>query len=420
MLANYQRALRLFSRDVWLFLAVNVLIGFTYFGIYALLLNLYLLRLGYDSAFIGLVNAAGPLALAIWSLPAGVLSQRWGSRKSLLIGFSLIPLGFGLLPFVEFLPSALHTGWLLASYALAWFGGTFFQVNASPFLMSATTETERQHAFSMQIAVIRLAGFTGNLLGGLLPGWFALLLHTPLAQPAPYRYALWIAAVLLLPAVLLIGATRPARVDQAQAPVTATDAAPYGLILMLTLIMLLRTGGEWVMRIFFNVYLDAGLHVSTALIGALGAAGQLLGIAALAGPLVMMRWGPVRAIGWGTVGMACAFLPLILLPHWTGVGLGFMSMITLTSLTAPAFTVLSQESVAPRWRTTIAGAQSLAFGASIAAMAFGGGYLIGTVGYRILFLVAAGLTLVGALLFFVYFPRRRKVLAHLPAPDMAS
>jgi len=40
----------------------------------------------------------------------------------------------------------------------------------------------------------------------------------------------------------------------------------------------------------------------------------------------MMRWGPVRTIGWGTVGMACAFLPLLLITHWTGVGIGFMGM----------------------------------------------------------------------------------------------
>jgi predicted MFS family arabinose efflux permease len=172
---------------------------------------------------------------------------------------------------------------------------------------------------------------------------------------------------------------------------------------MLTLVMLLRTAGEWVMRIFFNIYLDTALHASTALIGALGAAGQLLGIAALAVPLLLMRWGSVRTIGWGTVGMACTFLPLILISQWAGVGLGFMGMVALTSLTSPAFAVFSQESVSPRWRTTVASATTLAFGGSIAAMAFGGGYLIVAVGYQVLFLVSAGLTLVGALLFFVYF-----------------
>jgi predicted MFS family arabinose efflux permease len=419
-MSSYLKTLRQFSRDIRLFLVASALVGFTYFGVYALLLNLYLLRLGYDTAFIGLVNAVGPLAMAIGALPAGALSQRWGSRRALMLGFSLLTLGFGLLPLVEFMPTAGRAGWLMATYIVVWLGGTFFLVNGGPFLMGATTPQERNHAFAMQSTVLPLAGFAGNLVGGLLPGWFAGLLSVTLDQPMSYRYALWIAAALLLPAVLVVGATRPARVEQSEARVTDADAAPYTLIVMLTLVMLLRTAGEWVMRIFFNVYLDTGLHASTALIGALGAAGQLLGIAALTGPLMVVRWGSMRTIGWGTVGMACTFLPLILLTHWAGVGLGFMSMVALTSITSPAFGVFSQESVSPRWRTTVAGATTLAFGGSVAAMAFGGGHLIVAMGYQTLFLVSAGLTLVGALLFFVYFRQPGNVTTRPPIVKAAG
>lgn len=126
----------------------------------------------------------------------------------------------------------------------------------------------------------------------------------------------------------------------------------------------------------------------------------------------MARWGAVRTIGWGTMGMAGAFLPLILLRHWVGAGFGFIAMMTLLSLTVPVFTLFSQECVVARWRNLVSGTMFMAMGGSVAAMAFGGGYLIVTMGYRTLFLVAAGLTLVGALLFFVYFPRTRKVLAY--------
>jgi MFS family permease len=297
MLATYQQALRLFSREVRLFLVACALAGFTYFGIYALLLNLYLLRLGYDPALIGLVNGVGPLAMALGSLPAGALGQRWGSRGALLMGFSLLLIGFGLLPGVEFLPVDVRVGWLLATYMLAWLGGTFFVVITPPFLMGATSEQERHHAFAIQGAILPLAGFAGNLVGGLLPDAFAALLGVTLDHPSPYRYPLWIAAALLLFAVLAIWAMRPGSIAPPPALAATTDAAPYRLILMLALVFLLRIAGEWVMRIFFNVYLDAELHVSTVLIGALGAVGQLLGVAALSAPFVMARWGAVRTIG---------------------------------------------------------------------------------------------------------------------------
>ena len=72
-----QQRLR-FNRDVRLYLVTAGLVGFCWIGIYLVLFNLYLLRLGYGPEFIGTVNAAGSLAYAVFSLPAGALGGRWG------------------------------------------------------------------------------------------------------------------------------------------------------------------------------------------------------------------------------------------------------------------------------------------------------------------------------------------------------
>jgi hypothetical protein len=76
MVTTYAQKLRLFNRDVRLYMVTWILAGFCFVGIYMVLFNLYLLRLGYDPEFIGLVNAAGSLAFAILSLPAGALGGR--------------------------------------------------------------------------------------------------------------------------------------------------------------------------------------------------------------------------------------------------------------------------------------------------------------------------------------------------------
>ena len=70
MVTTYLQKLHLFSRDVRLYLSTAVLIGLSYFGIQAVLFNLYLLRLGYGPEFIGLVNAAGAVAFSVFCLPA--------------------------------------------------------------------------------------------------------------------------------------------------------------------------------------------------------------------------------------------------------------------------------------------------------------------------------------------------------------
>ncbi len=166
----------------------SALFGFTIFGgIYTLLLNLYLLRLGYSPGFVGVVNASGMLALALFSLPAGALGGRWGSRRTLIAGLSLIVIGLGLLPLAELVPVPFRRGWLVGTYMIAWLGVAMYFVNTNPFLMVVTTAVERNHVFSVQVALWPIAGFAGSLVGGVLPDHIAGLLRVPLDHPAPYR-----------------------------------------------------------------------------------------------------------------------------------------------------------------------------------------------------------------------------------------
>jgi MFS family permease len=89
MASSYVHTLRLFSRDIRLYLISFALFAFTIFGgIYTVLLNLYLLRLGYGPEFIGLVNAVGLLALALFFLPAGAITRRWGLRRAMIAGLA--------------------------------------------------------------------------------------------------------------------------------------------------------------------------------------------------------------------------------------------------------------------------------------------------------------------------------------------
>src|SRR5687767_5747783 len=112
-MGTYISTLSLFSRNVRLFLLATAINGFGFFGIYNLLLNLYLLRLGYGPQFIGLVNAAGPLAFGIGSIPAGIVSQRWGSRRTLVASYVIVFITFALLPYAEFMSATWQPLWIL-------------------------------------------------------------------------------------------------------------------------------------------------------------------------------------------------------------------------------------------------------------------------------------------------------------------
>jgi MFS family permease len=201
-LGTYIRTLSMFRPNVWLFLAATAINGFAFFGIYNLLLNLYLLRLGYGPQLIGLVNAVGPLAFGIGSIPAGMISQRWGSRRALIASYSGVLIAFSLLPFAESMPTSWQPVWILVNNGLAWLAATLFAVNTGPYLMASTTPHERNHAFAIHATVSPVAGFAGNLVGGLLPGFFAGMLSLSLDDPSTYRFSLWFASSFYVLAVL--------------------------------------------------------------------------------------------------------------------------------------------------------------------------------------------------------------------------
>jgi MFS family permease len=421
MVANYLNALRRFSRDVRLYLLITSLIGFSVFGgIYSVLFNLYLLRMGYGPEFVGLVNASGLLAIVAFSLPAGTLSGRWGTRRMMIAGLCLMVTGYGLspLPMPAFAPDAAQRTWILAANLLGGLGIATYLVNGSPFMMGATGPEERAHAFSMQGALSPLAGFAGSLVGGWLPGVLAPALGVSLDGPAPYRYALLIATVAMSPAVLAMLATRetgPARTEE-----TATPAgpAPYGLIALMALVVLLQAAGEGAARTFFNVYLDAQLHVPTPQIGALFAVGQLLAApAALTAPLLMARWGRGRTYVLASLGVALSLLPLALVPHWSAAGLGFVGLIALASIARPIVIIYQQEAVSPAWRSAMASGTTMGVGLSWFATALGGGHAIAALGYPSLFLTGAALTTSGALLFWAHLRASRGRLTSHPADD---
>lgn len=414
-LTAYFQTVRLFNRNVRLYLWIAGLLGFTIDGgIYSVIFNLYLLRLGHGPQFVGQVNAAGMLVFALGSLPLGMLGGRWGNRRMLIIGMALMLAGCLLLPLGEFLPAVWQVTWLFMAYLITNIGMAHFYSNGPPYVMQITRREERNHVFSIQSAIWSLAAFAGSLIAGFLPAYFANLLGKPLDQPAPFRFPLLIAGLILIPALWAVLQMRTAPSQSASASDEAhpndhhAPAAIYGLILLMSLVRLLQVAGAGVVMTFFNVYMDAGLHVATAEIGLVVATGRFLAVlAALITPVLMARWGAAQLAIWASFAVALALLPLAYIPTWGAAGLGYIGAIAFTSIRYPAFLIYMMDLIPTRYRSVMAGASETSAGLSFAVMALAGGYLIASQGYQNLFLLGAGETVLGTLIFWGYLRTRK-------------
>ena len=404
-------ALALFSHNAWLVLGSAFVMGFTIFGgIYSLLFNLYLLRLGYDLSFIGLVNAVALLGWALACLPAGSIGGWLGSRTAMILGLGLALLGYLLVPLCElFPPGVARSAWLIGSYLAGNVFIALYDVNSQPFLAAASSPVERDHLFATQAALWPVAAFLGSLAGGLLPGIFGVLL--PAAGPsAPYRYSLILCAALLGFGVWALLATREGRTpahQQQTPPVVSSKPAnplmrklPSVGVLFLGFTMFLQGTGEGAVRTFFNVYLDSTYRVPTEVLGVLAASGNLLGaVAALLMPAISRRIGHKSLFVFGTLGISASLALLFFLPGVLAASLGFILVIVLVSVTRPAVLVYLMSSAAEKVRTLLSGVYTMAMGLSWSAVALLGALVLSSLGYPVFFLLCAGFVAISAMTF---------------------
>lgn len=406
MLASYLDSVRALTRAARLYLVAAFVVGFTVFGgMFSVLNNLYVLRLGYDTAFIGLLSAGNLLIMGIVGLPVGALGRRFGSRRAMIAGLLLTMAGYALFALAELIPPPLQGPWLLVVFTLTGGFMSLYIVNSGPFVMVIAEET-RDFVFSFQTALFALAAFLGGLTGGILPGLFASLLGVGMDAAAPYRYAVLSGAFLFIPAILALLAIGPVDDRPAQPAGSARLPAPIGLIALLAFISLLQVAGEGPARVFFNVYLDTSLGMAPAQIGLLMGLGTLLSApAAIATQAIMAHWGVRRTYVRATLGVSLSLLPLALIPTWQAAGFSYMAVLSFAAISRAPIVIFQMESVGSEWRSYMSGAASMATGLSWGLMAVGGGYAVGAIGYRGLFLTGAAITALGALLFWERFLR---------------
>ncbi len=403
MIGSLLSTFRGFNRSIRLFLLASLLLGLGVDGVYAVLFNLFMLRLGYDADFIGIVNSAGLFAFAFVGLPAGLLGSRWGSRVMLVGGLVFVLTGAMVLPFAEF-ATDWQRGWLIVSYVLLMGGWSAVFVNGSPFMMSSASDGGRNNLFSVQVAITSFASFTGSLIGGFLPEWISAFTQIPLTEPTPYRYPMQIMALLMIPALfLMMGTSEPdGEIKQSEQKGESRSLnlwlLPIALILVIAFIRMMQVAGLATTATFINVYLDTELAQPTSRIGLLTSFSRLAGVAgALLFPLLSKRYSNIVVAIIGSLGAALFIFPIAFIPVWWVAGLGFIMARFLTGMRYPAFQVYVLELFETRHHALMSGVMAFSAGLSFALMALSGGYIVTLFSFRNLFLTGATITVIGSL-----------------------
>ena len=403
-----------FHHNVYLIWICTFFFGFLIFGgIFQVLVNLVLVRLGYGPEFVGLLNGVGLLSLSLGSITAALLGQRYSSTSLLRLGYSCYVIGLLLFPVGTYFAGTLQRSWMLVTYSIGFFMGAIFAVHMNPLMMLSTTESQRNDAFSYQMAIMTFGGFVGATVAGGLSSFFVRLSASSAESPTPYTWTLFSGALLALIGVVAafflkdVSVEDPEQISAATPqPEETTDPFPWKIILTIALVISLRIVGESAARNFTNLYLDIEFSVEPSQIAYIYSVAQFLAIpASLLAPVLMTRFGRVNVFNWATIGVSVFVITSAFAPGWLLVTVSYVFILGLAQIARPAITIISMESVSPRWRSSMSSSNIISIGIAGLVTALAGGLMIGSVGFTAFFVAAAAVTFAGVAVFYFNFAR---------------
>ena len=409
-------------RSIKLFLAFTLLANIG-FGVFQLIYNLYLVRLGYHEDFIGAFSAVNTLALAVTALVLGPLVNRFGPWVCLLAGtLVLIVASIGQ-------ATLASRPLLLVCAALGGLGMAGLIVPNMPFIIEHSSDEDRADMSALTFALLSLSMTAGALVGGRVPGLLTLM--SPRFTPesvAIYRGTLLAGVALTalgLAPLLAIGGRRGA-VDRAARAGALLDGGHSPRRVRADMAVFVAVGALFSVSAaalvpFYNVYLK-DLGASADAIGTVfalsGVSGALLGVAA---PALARRFGVLAVAATARFAGVPLILLLVAAP---GLPLAFAAQIvraTALSMAWPIDSNLIAEVLPGRQRATVFSLRSAAWNFTWAVGSFAIGRLIvATGGYNVAFVTSSLFAVLALALFSVYFGRHPHVLAQRAARAQAS
>jgi MFS family permease len=388
-----------FSYNARLFL-LGTLLGGVVVSIYGLVLNFYLVSLGFRQDFLGFVASLFQLVTLLASLPAGVVSDVLGRKRALVIGTIINGLSLlGLVVFTSAEGIILMTALYGASYAL-------LIVTGPPFLMENSSGSERTHLFSMYSALSAMSGIAGGFIGGYFPTWLGGWLGVGPQESRAYQAAL-VATVLIgllsvLPILRMRQSGGSAR-RMARRPLSGVRSEGKLLFRLLFPNLLLGLGAGLFLP-FANVFLRTQYHVSDNEVGTVFSLAALVaGVAIALGPIPAQRFGKIRSV---VIEQAIS-IPLLFVmgfsPFFPLAMLAYLFRTAFMQTSGPIFNAFTMEVVSEETRATASSLMSMVwtFGSVVSPLV--SGLVQIHYGWSPLILGMAALYTAGIALTYVFF-----------------
>jgi MFS family permease len=343
--------IRTFNRPARLFLFSTVAYGLMY-AAWTLFFNLYLLERGFNIEFLGKVNSAPGLAALLLGVPLGLLSDRVGYKSAMLLGAGVAVAAMSMQVTLQS-PDVI----LLMAF-LSGVGTSLYYLSQTPFMMKFSGVENRSMLFSLNFALVALAGVIGSALAGQLPALFGGMLGVQGRSAPAYQAALLTGLIVGGGAILLFlglipypyakAAGReaaPAPIEKSEEPFWRVLSRP--LTIRLSLPNLLSGLGAALLLPYINVFFVQRFAISDQALGFLFGFSELLtGLGSVLAPGLALSLGSKISAVVITQAGSLIFLALMgFIPIMIVAAIGFLARATLMNMAAPLFDAFAMEQV---------------------------------------------------------------------------
>ena len=396
---NYYQRLQGFNRNARFYLLFTFIHGIN-FSIYFLFFNLYVLSLGYEPGFLGLLVALPSIVVTVVAIPAGFLGDRIGYKRALLLGMILMLVSIiGIVCFHK--PAGLILFGILFGL-----GNSFVWVINAPFMAANSSEEDRTHLFSVQFAMNTFSGFFGFLIGGSLPLLFANLLGVEAERPVAYQATMLTCVGLILIALLPLLAIRAqdGRVGERLRLKSAFQRPT--LLTKLLLPQLILSFGAGILIPFLNVFFKQRFAIPDTLLGTIFAGQSIaIALATLAGPLLAERLGKIRAVVFTQLVSIPFLLLLGYFPLFTPAVIGFLVRAGLMNMGGPLYLAFAMEQVEKNRRAAVNGLLTMSWSSGWAMSNWVSGQLQQGPGFGVIFAITCACYLLTSMFTYLFFGR---------------
>lgn len=291
--------LRSFSPAIKSLLLAQAVYGIGY-GVFTVLLNLYLREIGYSESEIGRILALQTMCSALMSMPLGWLADHTSRKCTYITGIICIATGYSIICMSRAI------SFILPAVCISGTGLGALLVSVLPYLQENSDDKQRAYIFSLNSSLT----WTTSIVSGFFAGWLPKLLvkafPLSVSEETGLQYSLWIGVLFILLTLIPAHRMKIIAAEEKKNSANSTYAKyledepeeiPIRLMVKFGSVNLLIGFGAGMIVPYFNLYFKDWCNASIPEIGTIFAIGQFgTALGTMLSPLLSKRAGLVKGV----------------------------------------------------------------------------------------------------------------------------